>query len=212
MQAGFHRFSPFPAIEVAMTLALPSSEIMALLARPGIAAGTEILTQRGARGVETLLVGDKVITRDHGFQALRWIGLVQQAGAIRFEAGALGAHDEITLAPETRVLIRNPLVKVLFGEDEVFARARDLVNGRSIRLLEDGAVPMVQLLFDQHEILRAAEMEVESLQPEGALSSQLDAATKAEIARILPRAAAGYSPSARPCLRRAEARMFSAAQ
>lgn len=195
-----------------MTLALRRSELSATLACVGIATGTEILTQRGARGVETLLVGDKVITRDHGFQALRWIGLVQQAGAIRFEAGALGAHDEITLAPETRVLIRNPLVKVLFGEEEVFARARDLVNGRSIRLLEDGAVPMVQLLFDQHEILRAAEMEVESLQPEGALSRQLDAATKAEIARILPRAAAGYSPSARPCLRRAEARMFSAAQ
>lgn len=195
-----------------MTLALRRSELSATLACVGIATGTEILTQRGARGVETLLVGDKVITRDHGFQALRWIGLVQQAGAIRFEAGALGAHDEITLAPETRVLIRNPLVKVLFGEDEVFARARDLVNGRSIRLLEDGAVPMVQLLFDQHEILRAAEMEVESLQPEGALSRQLDAATKAEIARILPRAAAGYGPSARPCLRRAEARMFSAAQ
>jgi hypothetical protein len=195
-----------------MTLALRRSELSATLACAGIATGTEILTQRGARGVETLLVGDKVITRDHGFQALRWIGLVQQAGAIRFEAGALGAHDEITLAPETRVLIRNPLVKVLFGEEEVFARVRDLINGSSIRELQGSAVPMVQLLFDQHEILRAAEMEVESLQPEGVLSRQLDAATKAEIARILPRAAAGYGPSARPCLRRAEARMFSAAQ
>lgn len=195
-----------------MTLALPASEVSALLARPGIAAGTEILTQRGARGVETLQLGDKVITRDHGFQALRWIGLVQQAGAIRFEAGALGAHEAITLAPETRVLIRNALTKVLFGEEEVFARARDLVNGSSIREIAGAPVSMLQLLFDQHEILRAAEMEVESLQPESVLTRQLDAATQAEIARILPRAAAGYGPSARPCLRPAEARMFSAAQ
>jgi hypothetical protein len=216
---GFHgnasrlsRARLFPANEVAMTLAFRRPDLPAMQECPAIAAGTEVLTQRGACRVETLQVGDRVVTRDRGFQTLRWIGLHAQSGAIRFEAGALSAHEAITLAPQTRVLIRTALAKVLFGEAEVFARACDLVNGRSIHVLSQAAVPMVQLLFDEHEILRAAEMEVESLQPESALSRQLDAGTRAAIARMLPQATASYGPSARPCLRPAEARMFSAAE
>jgi hypothetical protein len=193
-----------------MTLAFRPHDAKAGPGRPGLALGTEILTQKGARGVESLRVGDRVITRDRGFQTLRWLGVVEVTGAVRFEAGALGAHEAITVAPETRVLIRNPLTRVLFGEAEVFARACDLVNGGSIRKLEAEPVQMVQLLFDTHEILRAAEMEVESLQPESTLARQLDAETEAALARILPQASAGFGPLARPCLRPAEARMFSA--
>lgn len=195
-----------------MTLAFLRPDLAAMQAYVALATGTEVLTQRGARAVETLQVGDRVITRDHGFQTLRRVDLIAITGAIRLEAGALCAHEAITLAPTTRVLIRTALAKVLFGEAEVFARACDLVNGRNIRVLSQTAVPMVQLLFDQHEILRAAEMEVESLQPESALSRQLDTGTRAAIARMLPGATAGYGALARPCLRPAEARMFSAAE
>jgi hypothetical protein len=195
-----------------MTLAFNPTTATGVVVRAGIAMGTEVLTQLGLRQVETLRTGDKVVTRDHGFQVLRGIGRVTLSGVIQFDAGALGAHGAITLAPETRVLIRNPLAKPLSGNSGVFARACDLVNSRSIRVLEGAPVQMLQLLFDQHEILRAAEMEVESLQPEAALMRQLDAETRAAIARLLPTAAVEYGPAARPCLRPSEARQLSAAQ
>ncbi|MGV8950176.1 MAG: Hint domain-containing protein [Cypionkella sp.] len=183
-------------------------------ARPGIAAGTVVLTQTGARAIESLQVGDKVITRDHGFQPLRWIGTsISESGAIHFAANAMGTHDAVTLAPTTRVLIRNPLAKALFGEAEVFAIAADLVNDTTICTLPDSRLNMVHVLFEHHEILRAAEMEVESLHPDRALMRQLDAETQATILRLLPNSDAfmgyGYGPTARTCLRRSEARMFA---
>ncbi|MEO5619862.1 MAG: Hint domain-containing protein [Cypionkella sp.] len=182
---------------------------------PGLAEGTLLLTQNGAQAVETLKPGDKVITRDHGLQPLRWLGSseVAQEQPVHFEAGALGAHESITLSAQSRVLIRHRLAKALFDEAEVFAFAADLVNGSTIRRLPDAAgLRMYHLLFDHHEILRAAEMEVESLHPDRSLMRQLDAATQAAILRLLPNTDAlmgyGYGPTARICLRRAEARLI----
>ena len=174
----------------------------------GIAAGTIVLTQTGARAVENLSVGDKIITRDHGLQPLRRItASLCKTTAILFAAGALGDHDTITLTAKTRVLIRAPLVKQLFRESEVFALARDLVNGTSIRALS-GAAPgqMLHLMLERPEILRAAELEVESLPPETSLMQQLDPQTQAAILRMLPTAGDVAMPTGRICLLAAEAR------
>jgi hypothetical protein len=177
----------------------------------GIAAGTIVLTQAGARTIETLKARDKIITRDRGLQPLRRvINSVANVPQIHFAAGAMGAHDAITLAPTTRVLIRTPLVKALLGEAEVFALARDLVNGTTIRTLPGAApVQMVHLLFDRAEILRAAEMEVESLDAE---SAQIEAETQAALRRLLPNVPqlSGYASTGRPCLLHSDARLFSA--
>lgn len=172
----------------------------------GIAAGTIVLTQTGARRVESLSVGDKIITRDHGLQPLRRITASHnQTAPIHFAAGALGDHDAITLAGKTRVLIRTPVVKQLFGETEVFALARDLVNGSSIRAMS-GENHLLHLLLDRPEILRAAELEIESLPPETSLMQQLDPQTRAALLRILPTSAAIAPCTGRICLLRTEAR------
>lgn len=176
----------------------------------GIAAGTIMLTQTGARTVESLSVGDKIITRDHGLQPLRRItASVCKTTPIHFAAGALGNHDAITLAAGTRVLIRTPLVKRLFGESEVFALARDLVNGTSIRALTTAApLQMLHLMLEHAEILRAAELEVESLPSDTSLMQQLDSQTRAAILRLLPTAGDIATPVGRSCLLAAEARML----
>lgn len=191
-----------------------------MTARPGIASGTPILTQTGSRPIEAISIGDKVVTRDRGFQMVRWIDVTElRCGAdsapIHFQAGALGDHDAITVAANTRVLMRSALAKALFGETEVFAYAADLVNDTTIQALTDiEPLQMVHLLFDHHEILRAAEMEVESLHPDRALMNQLDDMTRDSILRLLPNSDAmmgyGYGPTARTCLRRSEARILCA--
>jgi len=188
----------------------------------GIAAGTTLLTQSGIVPVESIAVGDKVITRDRGLQPVRWVGAWQffnqaDAAAVHFAADAMGNHEAITLAPQTRVLIRSAMVKALYRESEVFALAGDLVNGTTICSVQDFApITMVQMLFDNHEILRANEMEVESLHPDRAFAHQLDEDTKSEIDRILPKTSAtarqSLGQTERTCLQRAQSRIFCASR
>lgn len=187
---------------------------------PGVALGSTILTKKGVQTVESLSVGDRVITRDHGFQTLLWIGRSRLEGAasghsaIHFTAGALGGHEAITLSPKTRVLLRSDLARALFGESEVFAYAADLVNDSTIRpVAADQQIEVIHLLFDQHEILRTAEMEVESLHPDRALMRALDDETRATLLSLLPNhddfMGYGRGPAARSCLRMTEARILA---
>lgn len=186
---------------------------------PGVAIGSTILTKKGVQAVESLMVGDRVITRDHGFQTLLWIGHSRLDGqadrtAIHFAAGALGEHDAITLSPQTRILLRSNLAHALFGESEVFARAIDLVNDTTIRpVAANQSVDVIHLLFDQHEILRTAEMEVESLHPDRTMMRDLDAETRETLLPLLPNRddlmGYGRGPAARACLRMTEARMLA---
>ncbi len=186
---------------------------------PGVAMGSTILTKKGVQTVESLAVGDRIITRDHGFQTLLWIGRSRLEGAagrsaIHFAAGALGKHDAITLSPQTRVLLRSDLARALFGEAEVFARAIDLINDNTIRAVAaQQPVNVVHLLFDQHEILRTAELEVESLHPDRTLMRALDAETREALLPLLPNRddfmGYGRGPAARSCLRLTEARMLA---
>lgn len=186
---------------------------------PGVALGSTILTKKGVQNVETLAVGDRIITRDHGFQTLLWIGRSRLDGtaersAIHFAAGALGGHDAITLSPQTRVLLRSDLAQALFGESEVFARAVDLVNDSTIRpVAAQQSVDVIHLLFDHHEILRTAEMEIESLHPDRTMMRSLDPETRETLLPLLPNRddfmGYGRGPAARSCLRMTEARMLA---
>ena len=52
----------------------PTAKSQTAQNRLGVARGTYVMTARGEMPVERLSVGDRVITRDHGMQAIRWIG------------------------------------------------------------------------------------------------------------------------------------------
>jgi hypothetical protein len=125
-------------------------------ARPGIATGTLVLTKTGERAVESLRPGDKIITRSRGFTALRWVGITTNKGP---------APIHISAGASTRFLIRGAVPLALFGSSEVVVQAADLVNNRSIYRLDAPRTLLVHLMFDSPEIIRAAGMEVETLNP-----------------------------------------------
>ena len=54
---------------------------------PCFTPGTMIATDRGPVAVEKLRVGDRVLSRDNGYQALRWVG------SRRIDAGQLAANQ-----------------------------------------------------------------------------------------------------------------------
>jgi hypothetical protein len=102
--------------------------------------GTLIATPTGERAVETLEVGDTVLTADGATRTVRWLGrqsvLSRFANPvrnypIRIAAGALGARlprRDLFLSPDHALLL-----------DDVLVHASALVNGSSIaRVMDPG--------------------------------------------------------------------------
>jgi hypothetical protein len=192
-----------------------------LTTTPCFVAGTLIDTPRGAVPVEALRVGDRVLTRDHGPQPLRWVGVSTRraAGAdapVRLAAGALGGHAGLELSPNHRVLIADPAAELMFAEAEVLVRARDLAGRAGIDRREDGrALRYVHLLFDRHEIVRGGGLWSESYHPGPETMTGFDAQAEDELRRLFPELFEGvgparFGPAARRALRRHEAGLLVA--
>ena len=184
---------------------------------PCFVAGTRIKTNRGKVPVEQLLPGDMVMTADEDYQPVRWVGRRQVAAIgkmapVQISANTFGTHDTLRVSPLHRVLVRDSLTELLFGEREVLVAARDLVNGRSVRSIEGGKVEYVHILFDRHQIVYSEGLATESFLPGPQTSSSFEAEIVEEICAIFPEldpdTGDGYSPAARRTLRRYEAELL----
>lgn len=181
---------------------------------PCFVAGTMIDTVDGPRAVEGLTAGDMILTRDDGPQALRWIGRREvpatgKMAPIRIRENALGEHGEVMVSPLHRVLVKDVLAELLFGEAEVLIAAKDLVNDDSIRPVEGGEVEYVHLLFDRHQVITSSGLATESFLPGPQTCKSFEAEIVEEITTIFPEldltTGDGYGPAARPLLKRYEA-------
>ncbi|MBL4915795.1 Hint domain-containing protein [Szabonella alba] len=184
---------------------------------PCFVAGTMILTPGGEVPVESLCPGDLVVTQDEGPRPLRWIGqrCVAAEGAfapVEIAAGTFGPHRRLRVSPQHRILVRDSLAELLFGETEVLIAARHLVNGRSVRQRAGGTVDYVHLLFDRHQIVFSEGLATESFLPGTQVADLFEAEAMDEICALFPeldpRTGAGYSPAARRLLRAHEAQLL----
>lgn len=178
------------------------------------AAGTMIQTSTGARAIEKLNVGDKVLTKDSGYQELRWIGSTaisaQQLSArpkltpVRITAGALGDNtpqSDLVVSPEHRILLRSSLSRKHFGANEVLVAAKHLVPIDGIDFATDlSSVEYFHMLFDRHEIVLSNGAETESLYTGPVAMMSLSDEAREEILTLFPELAGnGHVPeSARP--------------
>ncbi len=184
---------------------------------PCFVRGTQIMTDQGPRAVEELCEGDLIVTRDNGLQPLRWTGnrTVAAAGKhapVRIRANTFGAHEELWVSPLHRVLIRDCIAELLFGDNEVLVAARDLVNDRSVTIATGGVVEYFHLLFDKHEIIYSEGLATESFLPGPQLLNSFEEEVADEICEIFPEldptTGAGYSPAARRTLKKFEAQLL----
>lgn len=188
---------------------------------PCFVAGTLIATPDGDRHVEKLKSGDLVMTKDEGAQPLRWIGSRRVAATgdfapILIRANTLGQHRDLLVSPLHRVLIKDNLAELLFGETEVLVAARDLVNDHSITRREGGEVTYVHLLFDRHQVVFSEGLETESFLPGPQTANSFEADVVDEIYSIFPELdpemGVGYPIAARRTLKRYEAELLRAAK
>ncbi|MEL6689250.1 MAG: Hint domain-containing protein [Pseudomonadota bacterium] len=195
---------------------------------PCFTPGTRIKTLRGEVDVAELVVDDRVLTRDNGFQPIRWIGRrdlsAQELRArpsfnpIEISAGALqGGLPERTMrvSPQHRMLVEGADAQMLFGSDEVLVAARHMTCIDGVERVKPEAVSYVHFLFDHHEIVMADGTWSESFQPGDHSLAGMDQDTRAEIFALFPElrekgAAARVYPAARPTVRGREAPLLFA--
>jgi Ca2+-binding RTX toxin-like protein len=125
---------------------------------PCYLAGMRILTQEGEVPVESLSIGDRVVTRDGRAEPIKWIGRRKVAARfadpltvwpVRIKAGALGNNvpsRDLLLSPDHAILVNDILIQ-----------AGALVNGTSI--VRESSVPETftyyHIELDDHSLVLA---------------------------------------------------------
>lgn len=167
---------------------------------PCFTSGTLIDTPCGPIAVNSLSVGDLVLTADHSAQPVRWIGrrrfsarqLAQNPNLvpIRIRSGALGPDTpstDLVISPQHRVLVRSRIARRMFNCEEILIAAKHLLRLDGVEEAHDLAeVEYVHILFDRHEVVLAngAATELLYLGPEAIKALPDDAVD--EILTIFP--------------------------
>ncbi len=184
---------------------------------PCFTPGAMIATEQGERRIEDLRVGDRVFTRDHGMQAIRWIGrrMVPAAGPlapIKIGTSVFGELSApLLVSPQHRMLFTGVRAELLFGQSEVLVAAKHLVDGKAVTQEEGGTVVFLHLMFDQHEVIYANGVPSESFHPADVGVGAVDAAAREELFQIFPELRADlttFGDTARMCLRSFEAQLL----
>lgn len=192
---------------------------------PCFVRGTLIETPHGARPIEELRIGDTVLTRDNGPQQLRWIGAksVSSAGhenyeklrPIRILKDAFGpgvpARD-LLVSPMHRMLVRDPLAALLFGQEEILCAAKLLINGRSVYRDAASETTYYHMLFDDHQVVTSNGCPSESFYPGRIGLSAFEAESREEVFSLFPELRSfpeTYGKTARYTLKNYEAKLLS---
>ncbi|MEM6578562.1 MAG: Hint domain-containing protein [Pseudomonadota bacterium] len=221
----------FPNGETVTLMGIAPSAVtaqqMVAMGTPCFARGTLILTPSGNRPVETLCVGDLVITRDHDVQPIRYIAHRELRGADRREsqlpvlirAGSLGPalpQRDLVVSAQHRMLLTGPVVRKMHDASEVLAPAKGLLPLAGVRLKRGvRKIEYVHLMFDRHEVIYAEHAPTESFYPGPTILRDLGHERREAMFASLPAlrfgVEAALGPPARKNLRVKEARFMSEA-
>lgn len=164
------------------------------------AQGTLITTDHGEVAVEDLEIGQKVLTRDSGFQKIRWIGSRKVSCAelsknaklrpIRIRADALGSGTpalDLVVSPQHRILLRSPIVQRMLQTREALVAAKQLLEIEGIEIVDDlREVEYFHFLFDDHQIVFANGAETESMYTGQEALKSVGRVAREEIFSIFP--------------------------
>lgn len=162
--------------------------------------GTMIETDKGPVSVEQLSVGDRIHTRDHGMQEIRWIGSTRLLAKtleahhnlrpIRIRSGAIGEKTpsaDLLVSPQHRILVRSRIAQRMFGAMEVLVSAKQLCDLDGIDVAEDLTdVEYFHFLLDRHEVVYSNGAETASLYPGPQALKSVGHAAREEIFTLFP--------------------------
>ena len=193
---------------------------------PCFTPGTLIATKLGEVCVEDIRPGDRVVTRDNGFQEVAWVGRKPVSAAdlaispdlapILIRAGALGQgapRCDTLVSPNHRMLMIHEQAQLIFAEREVLVAAKHLTGLPGVARARVEEVTYIHIMFDQHQVVLADGAWSESFQPGAFALDNLGAETRSEILHLFPelateQAAKAY-PDARLSLKSYEAQLLA---
>ena len=163
-------------------------------------SGTLLATMKGDCRIEELMVGDQVLTRDHGFQTVRWIGkrlmfpalldLNPSLAPVRIAAGSLGPshpQSDLLVSPQHRILVRSAIAERMFDQSEVLVAAKHLCGLDGITTDHDlTSFFYWHILFDDHELVLSNGAWTESLYVGAQSTRALTVAQLREILTLFP--------------------------
>jgi len=152
---------------------------------------TRIATPSGPVPVQSLKPGDLVVTGEGEAQPILWTGKRRVAGRGRlapivFAPNAMGNDRKLVLSRQHRVLAGGWQAELLFGSASVLVKAKDLVNGTSIRQVEMRWITYYHILLDGHQVVYAEGVPAESFHPGASAISSLDQDCAAELLDLFP--------------------------
>ena len=163
------------------------------------APGTQIETDCGWVSVERLREGDRVLTRDNGFQEIRWIGRrdlqrqqLQADESLRpvvIKAGSLGNNlpeFDLTVSPSHRMLVSSYRAQLYFEEPEVLIAAKHLIGVPGIQQASARPVSYIHFMFDRHEVVRANGSWSESFLPGDHALASVEDEQRTELFKLFP--------------------------
>lgn len=163
-----------PDMRFTLITSSESAQIRALGAlTAAFAAGTTVLCSDGrSLPVEELRGGERLLTRDHGPQVLRWIGCHSleardDSAPVLIQAGSLGNLGDLLVAPRHRIFVfphsgEHPFAGVTGGRHGILIEAHHLVNDETIQRHPGGNFDFFALVFDNHEVIYAEGLPCES--------------------------------------------------
>jgi hypothetical protein len=192
---------------------------------PCFTPGALLATTAGERPVESLKVGDKVITRDNGIQEIAWIGAKTIGGKdlvhaphlrpVLIKAGALGGglpEADMLLSLNHRVLVASDLTQLYFEEREVLAAAKHLVGAEGVFQVDVMQTTYIHFMCEHHEVVLSNGSWTESSQPGDYSLKGLGNSQRSEIFELFPELATRVGTrnyaAARRSLKKHEARLL----
>lgn len=129
----------------------------------GIGAGTLIDTSEGHVPIDWLVAGDKIMTRDHGYQPLLWIGQIDPVElpmpCVKIKTNAVGEglpNYATTVTANQHIILRGPKIELHFATNEAFASADQMSVWHGLARIAPGETPaLFGLLFARYEVISA---------------------------------------------------------
>lgn len=192
---------------------------------PCFTPNTMIVTPHGEKRAIDLRAGDRVLTRDNGFQEIAWAG-AKQIGAmdltadpslrpVMIRAGAFGTggpDNDLIVSPNHRLLLSGVNAQYLFDETEVLVTAKHLLHLDGVSRLNTPTT-YVHFMFERHEVVLSDGIWSENFQPGEYSLSGLEDAQRTEIFHLFPelanRAGTDAYQAARRVLKKHEAALIA---
>lgn len=131
-----------------------------------------IMTIKGETSIENLRPGDRVLTRDSGFQPVAWVGArrfnPEKERPICLPRGFsadFATDRDVLLSPRHRVLRLDGRSTACQQREETLVEAKNIAMAAPARLLSLYPSFYVHVLFEQHQVICADGVWVESLRP-----------------------------------------------